>query len=179
MHRLMYVMILVAMLFTALPRSGASNTPVGAGRHAAEDTSYSRVCRTQDLPGTWRLVKFDSQYQSKDPRAPYLLPHQLFHFSKSGGLKSAYSARPIEEDPHKMFARIPLAITYALARNGVVSVKAKGTAKTMETWQCVTITQDRNDDDRRFAMKRGDIVMTLVGKHGHTIFMRQLRKDAA
>ena len=78
-----------------------------------------------------------------------------------------------------MFARIPLVITYTLGRNGVVSVKAKGTAEAMETWQCVTITQDRNDEDRRFAMKRGDIVMTLVGKHGQIIYMRQLRKGAA
>jgi hypothetical protein len=175
----MYMMILVAVLFTVLPDAGASNTPIGTGRHAAENMSYSRLCQPQDLPGTWRLVKFDSQYQSKNPRSPYLLPHQLFHFSKGGGLKSAHSARPIVENPDKMFARIPLAITYELARNGMVSVKAKGTAKEKERWQCVAITQDRNNDDRHFAMKRGDIVMTLVGKHGHIIFMRQLRKDAA
>jgi hypothetical protein len=179
MHRLMYVMTLVAALCAALPRAGASNAPGGAGRHVVENPPYSRLCQTQDLPGTWRLMKFDSRYQFKNPRAPYLLPHQLFHFSKDGGLKSAHSVRPIEEDPHKVFARIPLAITYTLAQHGVVSVKAKGTAETMETWRCVTITQDRNDKDRRSAMKRGDIVMTLVGKHGQTIFMRQLRKDAA
>ncbi len=180
MHRLMYVMTLVAALCTAAPpQAGASNAPVGAVLPVAEGLPYFRLCQPQDLPGTWRLVKFDSQYQFKDPLAPYLLPHQLFHFSKGGGLKSAHSVRPIEEDPQKVFARIPLAITYTLARNGVVSVKAKGTAETMETWQCVSITQDRNDEDRRFAMKRGDIVMTLVGKHGQTIFMRQLRKGAA
>ena len=179
MHRLMYVMTLVAALFAASPQSGASNGPVGSVRPAAEDLSYSRFCQSQDLPGTWRLVKFDSQYQFKDSRAPYLLPHQLFHFAKGGGLKSVHSARPIEEAPHKVFARIPLVITYTLGRNGLVSVKAKGTAEAMETWQCVSITQDRDDEDRRFAMKRGDIVMTLVGKHGQIIFMRQLRKGAA
>jgi len=178
MHRLIWVTTLIA-LCTVLPRAGASHALVGALRSAAEELPYSRLCQPQDLPGTWRLVKFDSHYQFKDPRAPYLLPHQLFQFSKSGGLKSAHSARPIEEEPQKVFARIPLAITYTLARNGMVSVKAKGTAEAKETWQCVTITQDRNDEDRRFAMKRGDIVMTLVGKHGQTIFMRQLRKGAA
>lgn len=178
MYRLIYAMALGTVLLSAVPRAGASGA-VEAGGITTEDPTYSRACQAQDLPGTWRLVKFDSQYQPKNPRAPYLLPHQLFHFSKGGGLKSAHSARPIEEESQKVFARIPLANTYTLAPNGMVMVKAKGTMHARETWQCVTITQDRTDDDRRFAMKRGDIVMTLVGKHGHTIFMRQLRKDAA
>ncbi len=178
MHRLISVMTLVAGLLTAPPPAAASNASVGVIRSAAENPPHSRICQPQDLPGTWRLVKFDSPYQFKDPRAPYLLPHQLFHFAKGGGLKSAHSARRIEGDPQKVFAGIPLVITYTVLRNGVVSVKAKGAAEVMETWRCVAITQDLNAEDRRGAMKRGDIVMTLVDKYGQTIFMRQLRKDA-
>ena len=49
MHRLMYVMTLVAALFAASPQAGASNGPVGAVWPAAEDLSYSRFCASVSL----------------------------------------------------------------------------------------------------------------------------------
>lgn len=34
---------------------------------------YSRFCNGGDVVGTWQLVKFETQYQFKDPNAPYII----------------------------------------------------------------------------------------------------------
>ncbi len=141
--------------------------------------SHSRPCKPVDLLGTWRLLTYDSPYRFKNPRAPYLQPHQLFQFTSDGGMKSAHSPVPIQEDPAQVFARIPSDMAFSLDRQGLVSVQAHGTAETKEMWQCVAITRDRHDGEHHPAMKRGDILMKLVGANGETMFMRQLRKDPA
>ena len=140
---------------------------------------YSRFCKQSDVIGTWHLVKFSTPYQFKDPQAPYLLPHQLFQFAKDGSMKSAHSAAPFQDDPGKVFKGIPVGATFAFEKEGLVTLKAKGATVGSETWHCVTITQDKKDDEHQVHMKRGDLVMTLIGKKGEPAFTRQLRKGAA
>ena len=66
----------------------------GAPDAATTAKPYSRFCKASDLVGTWRLVKFSSPYQFKDPQAPFLMPYQMFQFSKDGTMKSAHSGVP-------------------------------------------------------------------------------------
>jgi hypothetical protein len=147
---------------------------------ATKDTgsamAYSRFCKAQDLVGTWKLVKYSSQYEFKDPNAPFLMPHQVFHFSDRGSMKSAYSAKPFAGDPKKVLQQVPDEVNYAFEREGLMTLKAKSAPAGAETWHCVAITVDKKDDVHQAAMKKGDVVMTLVGKNGQPVFVRQLRK---
>ena len=145
----------------------------------AWNPSYSRSCTPADLLGTWRLVKFASPYRFKDPRAAYLLPHQLFQFSPDGGMKSAHSALPITEQPERVFSRIPGSISYAVEQESLVTVRAPEAGGAKETWQCVAIVRDATHQEPRMKMKRGDVVLTLVGKQGQPIIVRLLRKTPA
>ena len=156
----------VLLLAFAVPESG----------YAAANKPSSRFCKPQDLVGTWRVVKWTSNFQFKDPNAPYLLPHQLFYFSADGRMKSAHSANPFADDPKKMFQAMPADVTYSFNQDGMVTIKAKGSPGASETWHCVSMTQDRADDRQKAFLKKGDIVMTLVGKNGQPLYARQMRK---
>ncbi len=143
---------------------------------AASAKSYSRFCKAKDLVGTWKLVQYSSQFEFKDPNAPFLLPHQVFHFSEGGSMKSAYSAQPFAADPKKVLQQMPDEVNYSFEREGMVTLKARNAPASTETWHCVTITADKKDVAHRAAMKKGDVVMTLVGKNGQPVFSRQLRR---
>lgn len=170
-------MVLCAVGVSATVEAGERAVAKASGQaQTVVEKPYSRFCKAGDLVGTWRLVKFDSQYQFKDPHAPYLMPHQLFSFSKDGVMKSAHSPQPFRDQPARVLEAIPSAVNYSFEREGMVALKAKGMPTAAETWHCVAITEDRNDVQRRVTMKRGDLVMTLVGQNGQPVFIRQLRK---
>jgi hypothetical protein len=137
---------------------------------------FSRFCKAQDVVGTWKLVKYSSQFEFKNPNAPFLMPHQVFHFSDRGSMKSAFSAKPFAGDTKKVFQQVPDEVTYAFEREGMMTVKAKSAPANQETWHCVAITADKKDEVHQAVMKKGDVVMTLVGKNGQPVFVRQLRK---
>lgn len=144
--------------------------------YAAADKPSSRFCKPQDLVGTWRVVKWTSEFQFKDPNAPYLLPHQLFQFSADGSMKSAHSAKAFAGDPKQMFQAMPAFVTYSFNQEGMVTIRAKDSAGASETWHCVSMTRDRADDQHKAFLKKGDIVMTLVGQNGQPLYARQMRK---
>jgi len=156
----------VLLLAFAFPESG----------FATADKPSSRFCKPHDLVGTWRVVKWTSEFQFKDPNAPYLLPHQLFQFSADGSMKSAHSAKAFAEGPKKVFQAMPAVVTYSFNQDGIVTVKAKDPTGASETWHCVSMTRDRADDQQNAFLKKGDIVMTLVGKNGQPLYARQMRK---
>ncbi len=156
----------VLLLACAVPESG----------YAAADKPSSRFCKPQDLVGTWRVMKWTSEFQFKDPNAPYLLPHQLFQFSADGSMKSAHSAKAFTGDPRKVFQAMPAVVTYSFNQEGMVTIQAKDSAGASETWHCVSMTRDRADDRQKAFLKKGDIVMTLVGKNGQPLYARQMRK---
>ncbi len=142
-------------------------------------TGSVRTCTQEDLLGNWQLIRFDSPYQFRDPYAPYLLPHQVFQYSKDGAMKSAHSARPIAGSPDQVFDAIPLAMSYRMRLGGIVTLVKNGDDRVVETWRCAAVTGAQQDPDQQVAMKRGDLVMTLIGKQGQVVFVRHLRKVAA
>ncbi|MGH7205307.1 MAG: hypothetical protein ACREI2_03750, partial [Nitrospiraceae bacterium] len=103
----------VLLLACAVPESG----------YAAADKPSSRFCKPQDLVGTWRVMKWTSEFQFKDPNAPYLLPHQLFQFSADGSMKSAHSAKAFTGDPRKVFQAMPAVVTYSFNQEGMVTIQ--------------------------------------------------------
>ncbi|OLC43146.1 MAG: hypothetical protein AUG11_03890 [Nitrospirae bacterium 13_1_20CM_2_62_14] len=167
--RLAALVMMVSVVGLAMPAQAADKRA----------KAYSRFCKPSDLVGTWRLVKFSTPHEFKDPHAPYLLPHQMFQFLKDGTMKSAHSAIPLPDDPTKVFQAIASESTYSFVKAGQVTMKAKGPEAGEETWHCVTITEDRKIEARQVFMKRGDLVMTLIGMNGEPAFTRQLRKGGA
>ena len=75
-----------------------------------------------------------------------------------------------------MFQAMTAVVTYSFNQDGMVTIKAKGSPGASETWHCVSMTQDRADDRQKAFLKKGDIVMTLVGKNGQPLYARQMRK---
>ncbi len=139
--------------------------------------SSSRSCTGEDLPGTWSLVTFDSSYRFKKPRAPYLFPYQVFQYSREHGAKSAHSRTPILDNPDRVFEGVPLDLTYQVEAGGHVVLTAKGKDAAVEVWSCSVVGQDSRVKDDYTALRRGDLVMTLLGRHGQALFVRHLRKS--
>ncbi len=171
------VLFVGVLLTPAFAGAGESRATKPATGRAAAGNPFPHFCKAHDLVGTWNLVKYTTPYEFKAPNAPYLLPYQVVQFTANGNMKSAHSPKPFRENPGKIFQAIPAVVTYSFERDGLVTVQAKGAAAAAETWHCVAMTQDRNDEEHQVFMKRGDLVMTLVGKNGQPLFVRQPRKS--
>ncbi len=167
-------MLAIVLLFPLSP--AVWEAEAGETKRSAASALASRFCTLSDLVGTWRLVRFETRYQFKDPNAPYLLPHQVFQFAKNGDMKSASSSKPFERDSFKVLQSMPAQVTYGMKRNGMVVLKAKGAPDATESWHCVAMTQDRTDEVHETVLRRGDLVMTLIGPNGQPVLVRQLRK---
>ncbi len=141
--------------------------------------SSLRTCSTDDLLGTWNLVTFDSSYRFKDPQAPYLFPYQVFQYSSDHGAKSAHSRRPMLDSPERLFEGVPLNLSYQVEPGGRVVLKTKGQDEAVEVWSCSVVGQDSQAKNDGTALRRGDVVMTLLGSHGQALFVRHLRKNPA
>ncbi|MBA5870806.1 MAG: hypothetical protein GDA68_12540 [Nitrospira sp. CR2.1] len=142
-------------------------------------SSSLRACSVEDVFGTWTLVTFESSYRFKQPQAPYLFPYQVFQYSPGHGAKSAHSRTPILESPDRVFEGVPLDLTYQVEQGGHVILKTKGQEAVVEVWSCSVVGQDSRAKDEHSALRRGDLVMTLLGSHGQALFVRQLRKIPA
>lgn len=138
-----------------------------------------RPCTGEDLPGTWNLVTFDSSYGFKKPQAPYLFPYQLFQYSREQGAKSAHSRTPMLDSPDRIFEGVPQNLTYQFDQAGRVVLKTKGQDVAVEVWSCSVVGQDSRSKNDDTALRRGDMVMTLLGSHGQALFVRHLRKTPA
>ena len=168
-------MILTSESTEATDRSHAKSlTRPGLSAQAS-----SRSCTGEDLPGTWSLVTFDSSYRFKNLQAPYLFPYQLFHYSREQGAKSAHSRTPILENSERVFDAVPLDLTYRVEPGGRVVLKTKEQDAVVEVWSCSVVGQNSRTKDDRTALRPGDVVMTLLGSHGQTLFVRHLRKNPA
>ena len=170
-----FLLVAAALLSESHAADSSLNDPSRSSRHIAE-RPYARFCTARDLVGTWRVIKWTSELQFKDPNAPYLLPYQLFQFSKDGAMKSVHSKREFTGDPMKTFQAMPAVGIYRFNPDRLLTIKAKGNPRTAETWHCSAVIEDRSDDKRQIFLKKGDVVMTLIGKNGRPLYVRQMRK---
>ncbi len=157
-----------------VPRSKAY---VGAWLPRVERAA-SRPCGPIDLIGTWQLVGYGSPRQLNRTDAPYAFPYQVFRFAEDGTLQSAHSRTAFRETPEQVFTRLPTVLSYEMhpMQTGVVVVKRPDVDEAAETWFCRTLTIDQIDLTHRTLLRRGDVVLTLVGKSGAPLFTRHLRK---
>ncbi len=180
MVRRIIVMLMLATGGASLAASveAADRLPVRAlsKAYSMPQSSAARSCTSDDLLGNWQLVGFDSPYRFRDPRAPYLLPYQVFQYASNGGIKSAHSSKPIIGEAERLFEAIPQAMSYRVQLGGIVTLSKAGQEGTVETWRCTTVTEDRTDLRRQMSFQQGDLVMTLTGRQGQTLFVRHLRK---
>ena len=140
--------------------------------------SSLRSCSGEDVLGNWNLLTFESSYRFKLPQAPYLFPYQVFQYSSEHGAKSAHSRTPILGSPDRVFEGVPLDLTYQVEPGGRVVLKSKGRGAVVETWSCSVAGQDAGATGDGTDLRRGDVVMTLLGSHGQALFVRHLRKIA-
>lgn len=138
-----------------------------------------RRCAGEDVLGNWSLVTFDSSYRFRNPQAPYLFPYQLFQYSSERGAKSAHSRTPIPGSPDRVFETVPPDMTYRVEQGGRVVLKTGGHDAAVEIWSCSVVTRDREARGGGSDLRRGDLLMTLLGRNGQALFVRQLRKQAA
>ena len=141
--------------------------------------SSSRSCTAEDMLGNWNLLTFESSYRFKQPQAPYLFPYQVFQYSSEHGAKSAHSRTPILGSPDRVFEGVPLDLTYQVEPGGRVVLKTKGQDAVVEVWSCSVVGQDSRAPIGGTALRRGDLVMTLLGSQGQVLFVRHLRKSPA
>ncbi|MGC3974001.1 MAG: hypothetical protein QM771_06410 [Nitrospira sp.] len=139
--------------------------------------SSLRSCSGDDLLGTWRLVTFDSSYRFKHPQAPYLFPYQVFQYSREQEARSAHSRKPMLDSPARVFEGVPLDLTYQVEPGGRVVLKTKGQDAAVEVWSCSVVGQDSRAKSDGNALRRGDLVMTLLGSHGQALFVRHSEKN--
>ncbi|GKS60351.1 hypothetical protein YTPLAS18_38780 [Nitrospira sp.] len=142
------------------------------------ESSGSRLCRPSDMVGTWQLVGYGSRRDLTRTDAPYAYPYQVFRFGHEGTMQSAHSRTAFLETPAQILARVPTDLRYEMAANsqGLLTVTPRGAEEPAETWYCRTLTVDQIDLARRMLLRRGDVVLTLVGKSGAPLFTRHLRK---
>ena len=146
---------------------------------AAIQTGYARACTRRDLLGNWELLEFHSPYRFRNPQAPYLFPHQVFQYSSRGAVKSAHSLRPILDKPDTIFEAVPAEMTYQVDQSGRLVHTTEGQDRPVERWSCEVVLQDREPSGWGRDLRRGDLIMTLMGTGGERLFTRHLRKGAA
>lgn len=161
----------------AEPAVHQSKLYMGASLSRVE-SSGSRVCGPSDMVGTWQLVGYGSRRDLTRRDAPYAYPYQVFRFGHDGTMQSAHSRTAFLETPAQILARVPADLQYEMVANrqGLLTVTPRGAEEPAETWYCRTLTVDQIDLARRTVLRRGDVVLTLVGKAGAPLFTRHLRK---
>ncbi|HVG01281.1 MAG TPA: hypothetical protein VM842_00240, partial [Nitrospira sp.] len=60
-----------------------------------------------------------------------------------------------------------------------VFLTTRGHDEPVETWICQVVTHGRPLSELENARERGDLIMTLIGSGGQSLFVRHLRKRAA
>lgn len=144
-----------------------------------KESSYHRACLAADLVGLWKVVQWTT-YIDKANLNSYGHPHQWYWFSADGALRSMTSTKPNENvgEIAETLGKLPAVISYSCAEGGKVATTRKDSPNGSELWAAFVVTQDKAEAARNVDLKRGDVVMTLLGKEGRPLYVRQMRKLA-
>ncbi len=144
----------------------------------SSESGYHRACTASDIVGTWQVVKWRPlvKFSEKDKSSSYFHPHQLYQFTADGTLKSMTSTRPFDSGSSRAFDRVPKVISYHFPSNGQLETRRTDSPGHGERWVCHFVTKDVKDASRQVDLRQGDVVMTLLGREGKPIFIRQLRR---
>ncbi|MBK9999407.1 MAG: hypothetical protein IPO99_20305 [Nitrospira sp.] len=120
----------------------------------------SRTCASDDLPGNWHLVAFDSSCIGSETHRLHICFLSSLQHSHRGGAKSAHSLQPLSGDPDQLFEAVPLDMTYRVEGKGRVVLKTRGHTGDGGNLTCRVITQDPEAMGDGTRLQRGDLVMT-------------------
>lgn len=171
------MVVSISLVGVAEPQRNLSPAMVLATMPRTEAPA-SRHCLPFDVVGTWELVAYGSPHRFKNPDAPYLYPYQVFQYSREGLMKSAHSPTAFTGTPSMVLDAITTSLAYEMVpkSQGLLAVKQPQGRRVAETWQCRTATIDQIDLVRQLTIKRGDLVLTLLGRSGQPLFSRHLRR---
>lgn len=144
-----------------------------------------RRCTASDLVGTWDLVALSTRLKVSNPKDPFFLPYQRFRFDASGHVKETGSEKPIASDKSALqeFESAVFTSRYDLDSKGILNI-TKLERTIPERCFCTVMLQDLppstlaklSATKRVQAPKKGDVILTYVGKDSKPALTKTLRK---
>ena len=168
------VLTISFILFLVPDTHGAEGTTV-----VNSGSSYSRLCEERDLRGLWRVVKWIPYMEIKgaDWRKAKFLRNQWFEFNGDGHLKTLASNKKMKlENVVTHLAKAPWGVKIKFARRGFCEISSEAEKFPDSIWRCAVITRDIVLAKRKYDLRKGDVVMTLLGDDESILYFRLLRK---
>ena len=141
--------------------------------------AYSRLCEERDLRGLWRVVKWTPYMEVKgaDWRLPMFLRHQWMEFDGSGHLRTVAANKKISDgEAEKLLRKALWKLTITFKRLGFCVISSEKARYPGAVWRCALITKEIKSSPTKLDLKKGDVVMTLLGDDENILYFRQLRK---
>ncbi len=141
--------------------------------------SNHRSVREADLPGLWTVVQW-SAFTDESELGSYVEPYQWFLFDTSGVLRSVTAQKPSDDiaEIKKALQALPVDVHYMCPSQGTVETMRSHTPGSSELWRAFYVTRDTVDASGKVDLRKGDIVMTLMGRDRKPTYARQIRKLA-
>jgi len=144
---------------------------------------YSRLCEEDDLYGLWKVVRWIPYFElkGKDWEKPPFLKHQWFEFNGKGGMKSLSSNMKLQlDDVRKKLFDAAFDAKISFKSKGFMTIKYraadKQTRNEQERWRCSIAEKDMNVPALDVAIKKGDIIMTLLAEDNTILYFRLMRR---
>ena len=166
--------ILGRLLFLPTDTQDAEGTTV-----VNSGSSYSRLCEERDLRGLWKVVKWIPYMEIKgaDWRRAMFLRNQWFEFDGDGHLKTLASNKKMKlENVVKHLTKAPWGVKIKFTRRGFCEISSEAEKFPDSIWRCAVITRDIVLAKRKYDLRKGDVVMTLLGDDESILYFRLLRK---
>ncbi|MBI4024946.1 MAG: hypothetical protein HY360_08185 [Verrucomicrobia bacterium] len=162
--------------------------------------SYHRPCKADDLPGTWKVVKWTCYFKppEKDIANVWFHDDQWCQFTGDGKMKSASAMKggrlldakaferlPVTRSLYDRFKvplesgvleKLPAVIAYACETDGRVVVTRTDLQDHREIWFSNLITENRSEPTVDVFLEKGDLLMTILNAQGKPAYLRQLRR---
>ncbi|NOY75573.1 MAG: hypothetical protein GXP32_07250 [Kiritimatiellaeota bacterium] len=141
--------------------------------------AYSRLCAERDLRGLWSVVKWSPYMRVKgaDWRESLFLRHQWFEFDGDGHLKTVASNKKMNRDTVvKLLGKTPWGVDISFKRDGFCEISSESKKYPGSVWRCALITRDIKIQSRKLDLRKGDVIMTLLGDDENILYFRQMRK---
>jgi len=182
MNDYLNLIIIIAWLslFSA-PLSGADKSDLAKSSDDSLNTTatYSRLCLEDDLYGLWKVVRWIPYFEirGKDWNKPAFLKNQWFLFDGKGGMKSLASNMDIKlDDVMKKLSDSNSHISLSFKRKGFMEVVSDKKEVPVEHWRCSISEKNLKIEALKTEVKKGDMIMTMLGNDNTIRYFRQLRR---
>jgi hypothetical protein len=141
--------------------------------------TYSRLCQEEDLYGLWKVVRWIPYFEisGKDWNKPAFLKNQWFLFDGKGGMKSLASNMEMKlDDVKRKLSDSNSNISISFKRKGFMDVAYEDKNFPVEHWRCSVAEKNLIIKSVNTELKKGDLIMTMLGKDNTIKYFRQLRR---